>query len=1193
MGTGSFHPNELGQAAFFRAFTAQYGTSAATGGNPISEDVTVQMPREFLGRPNLSLAEVRVLTGGGAEITYVGATSDRDLTITTTGFEPGSSVFYELRSDPVSLGTAVADADGTAVLAATIPSDVPPGFHSVLVSGLGADGTERVGIVSLVLLGDRPTAAEDAAVGSAGTDIVIDVLAANDSDADGDSLLVFVDVQPTDGIVFVGDAGSLVFHPTSDLCGDRTFTYVTFDGQQYSEPATVTVTVNCDPSDVVVAVDDVATTDEDVAVDIDVLSNDSPGAGLDLASLSITQPLSGSVEVLADGGLRFMPEPDASGSVSITYEVCDVAVSCDSAEVVVLVRAVNDPPEATDDLLEVVEDTSVSVDVLANDNDVDGDALELVSVSEASDGVAAIVDGAVAYTPAADWCGSDEFGYSVADPDGLLATAMVFVLVGCVPDAPLALDDVSSTDEDVPVVIGVLGNDSDVDGDLDAGSVSIVELPSFGSVQVQSDAALLYSPAGDAHGTDSFVYEVCDVTGLCDTASVTVEVRPVNDAPVAAGDEISTPEDMAAVVEVLANDVDVDGDTLSVEIMDAPAEGSVEVLGDGTVRYTPGPDFNGSDEFSYQVCDVPGQCDDASVSVIVEAVNDAPVANADAYLADSGVELLVEAPGVLTNDIDVDGDPLVAVLVDVPPFGDVVLADDGGFSFTTALGECGLASFTYSASDATESSVPVDVTVDVGCVDEVPVAVDDSAVTDEDTAVTVGVLVNDSDDVGLNVGSLRIVTAPVSGDATAVDGAVIYTPEADYAGADSFTYEVCDSSAQCSTATVTIDITPINDPPTANDDAADTIEDQAITIAVLDNDTDVDSDVLAPVITTEPTIGGAVVNDDGTIGYTPSAGFCGSDMFGYVAFDGLDESAEATVTVGVGCVNEPPVAKDDQAATDEDVAVDIDALGNDSDDDGLADLMVSIATPPDVGDATVTAEGLVRYAPAPDWSGVATFEYELCDASGLCDTATVTVTVTPINDAPVCDPLVADAVVGETITIPTSCSDVDGDDLTIGVDGVPATVTVEVTNEGIVFNGNEPGAVSFSYVASDGEASSDPVDVIVTLSDVATLTWEVTKADLRMARRFGGTASIQGQINDPPQTCERLAMSVNGQLVFDATTFRIRRNCIAISRQGIVNLSLRTGRIKAALILANGFELPRRHRNHRILTRREHVPGKI
>jgi VCBS repeat-containing protein len=303
-----------------------------------------------------------------------------------------------------------------------------------------------------------------------------------------------------------------------------------------------------------------------------------------------------------------------------------------------------------------------------------------------------------------------------------------------------AFDAVEDTDL-VMNAPGVLDNDEDLD--QDELTAVLVTGPGEGTLNLSADGSFTYTPAPGYNGTDTFTYAAGD-GDLSDEATVTIDVGAVNDPPLAVDDEASTDEDTPATIAVLTNDSDSDDDDLDVASITQGSDGSVTLNTDGTITYNPNANFNGSDSFGYTISDGNGGSDDATVSITVTAVNDAPVAHDDAFDVDEDTELVVNAPGVLANDEDLDQDELTAVLVTGPGAGTLNLNADGSFTYTPAPGYNGTDSFTYAADDG-ELSDEATVTIDVGAVNDPPLAVDDEAFTDADSPVTIAVLLNDTD----------------------------------------------------------------------------------------------------------------------------------------------------------------------------------------------------------------------------------------------------------------------------------------------------------------------------------------------------------------------------------------------------------------------------------------------------------------
>src|SRR6185369_11609516 len=182
--------------------------------------------------------------------------------------------------------------------------------------------------------------------------------------------------------------------------------------------------------------------------------------------------------------------------------------------------------------------------------------------------------------------------------------------------------------------------------------------PSHGTLTLNSDGSLVYMPALNFNGVDSFTYRASDGQAQSGIATVTITVTPINDAPVAANDDnYTTPEDTQLTVSapgVLANDSDVDGDALSAVLVNGPAHGTLTLNADGSLVYMPALNFNGVDSFTYRASDGQAQSGIATVTITVTPINDAPVAVNDSYSTPEDTTLTVSAPGVLANDSDVD-----------------------------------------------------------------------------------------------------------------------------------------------------------------------------------------------------------------------------------------------------------------------------------------------------------------------------------------------------------------------------------------------------------------------------------------------------------------------------------------------------------------------------------------------------------
>ncbi len=301
----------------------------------------------------------------------------------------------------------------------------------------------------------------------------------------------------------------------------------------------------------------------------------------------------------------------------------------------------NNAPIAFDDAFVGDEDTQITGNVLADngsgaDYDFEGDTLRVVAavITTANGGTVNLLeDGSFTYDPAADYTGPDSFSYTLSD-GSLSNTGTVNITVNPVNDAPVAADDAFVGDEDTQISGNVLadngsGADSDVDGDVLSVVAEVITTANGGTVNLLSDGSFTYDPAMHYNGPDSFSYTLSDGS-LSDTATASITVTPVNDAPEAIDDAFVGDEDTQISGNVLADngsgaDSDIDGDSLSVTaaVITTANGGTVNLLSDGSFTYDPAAHYNGPDSFSYTLSDG-SLSDTGTANITVNPLNDAP-----------------------------------------------------------------------------------------------------------------------------------------------------------------------------------------------------------------------------------------------------------------------------------------------------------------------------------------------------------------------------------------------------------------------------------------------------------------------------------------------------------------------------------------------------------------------------------------
>jgi VCBS repeat-containing protein len=484
----------------------------------------------------------------------------------------------------------------------------------------------------------------------------------------------------------------------------------------------------------------------------------------------------------------------------------------------VAVTDVNDPPVAQDAQVSTVEDVGYELSLLPFVSDQDGDELQVTVQSVVPHGMVSVLEGVATYVPDPDYHGLDSFEYRVCDPDRACDTATVEVVVSPVNDPPTVVDDEWDADEDVDLEVpapGVLANDTDPEGD--ELTVRLVDDVDKGFLLLGADGSVYYDGPLDFFGDVSFTYEACDPSDACTQGTGTIHVHGINDAPVSYELPIVTQEDTPVSLPIASFLYDAEDDPLTLSVTSPPAHGEIDLTAD-TFTYTPHANYSGQDFATWQGCDDEGRCAVVEMTIGVLAVNDVPVAEDDSYDVTRGESLSVDAPGVLGNDSDVESSSLTAKLVEGPASGAFELHADGSFSYTPPSSFVGGQTFTYRANDGAQDSAIATVTIEVTAPKVAPVARDDAYSTDEDTELVVsnadGVLANDTD-ANDDALTATLVDGPRHG---ALDlksgGGFRYTPDANYNGADSFTYKASDGELESATKTVRITVRSVNDLPT-------------------------------------------------------------------------------------------------------------------------------------------------------------------------------------------------------------------------------------------------------------------------------------------------------------------------------------------------------------------------------------------
>ncbi|MEO5338682.1 MAG: Ig-like domain-containing protein, partial [Magnetospirillum sp. WYHS-4] len=558
-----------------------------------------------------------------------------------------------------------------------------------------------------------------------------------------------------------------------------------------------------------------------------------------------------------NGQILYTPTANYNGTDSFTYTVSNNAnpPSFGTATVNLTVASVNDGPVAKADYATTAGDTAkATFSLLGNDTDVDGDTLAFTSVAGTNvttvgqvitlaSGATLKIEtgGSVTFDPngkyghlRAGQTAQESFIYVVNDGHGGTSTATAVVTVTGTNAMPAAVAATGSGNEDTPITGTLSATDADA-GDSLIFSLAAGGAPTHGEVTINANGTYSYTPTANYSGADSFTYRIQDASGASSTAKVNLTVAAVNDAPVAVADSGTVAAGGNVTLRVLANDSDIEGDTLTLASV---AEGTygTAVKSGFTVVYTADKSpalalaegATATDTFTYTASDGQGGTTTQTVTVTVTGANHAPILANDTASTTEDAQVVLSP---LVNDVDPDGDTLTYVTVNQGSKGTVTSGANGTLVYKPNLaavnhlnaGETLTDTIQYSVSDGNTGHIgSAVVTVTIDGANDAPVAVGDSASANVLQVLSVdkahGVLANDTDPDRDDTFSVTSYTATTTKGATVVvnaDGSFSYDPTASAtlravplgtAATDSFTYTVTDAHGATATATVQVGV---------------------------------------------------------------------------------------------------------------------------------------------------------------------------------------------------------------------------------------------------------------------------------------------------------------------------------------------------------------------------------------------------
>ncbi|WP_422454154.1 tandem-95 repeat protein [Vibrio harveyi] len=914
------------------------------------------------------------------------------------------------------------------------------------------------------------------------------------TDIEGDDLSIEgVTYTGADGVLTDNGDGTYSFAPNENFNGDVNFTFDVSDGTDTtSANIDVSVTPENDPP---VAGSTSYTVHEDNSITISdeqLLANSSDIEG-DVAISSVSYSGNdGVLEINGDGTYTFSPNENFTGDVSLDVVVVDEDGAVDTTTAGITVLEVNDPPIAGTTSYTIDEDEVITISdeqLLANSSDIEGDvSIDSVSYS-GNDGVLEINgDGTYTFSPNENFNGEVSLDVVVVDEDGAMDSTTAGITVLEVNDPPIAGPTAYTIDEDQVLTFSesqVLLNASDVEGDVELVSISY-DGPD-GIFSVNGDGTCSFAPNENFNGQVSLDVTIRDEDGAEVDTYITVDVLPINDAPVSGNLAYNVDEDNTITLsqeQLLSQASDVDGDDLVAENLLVDGNATVTANDDGSFTITPDANFNGDIDITFDISDGSDTLV-ATADLTVNPVNDLPQPEDQAFTIGEDGVLLFTDEDLLDGATDIDGDDLSVEGVTYTG-ADGVLTDngDGTYSFAPNENFNGDVNFTFDVSDGTDT-VTANIDVSVTPENDPPVAGSTSYTVHEDNSITISdeqLLANSSDIEG----DVSVDSVSYSG-ADGVfqdngDGTYTFSPNENFNGEVSLDVVVVDEDGATDSTTAGITVLEVNDPPIAGATSYSVNEDEVITISseqLLANASDVEGEVAIDSVSYSGSDGIFTDNGDGTFSFAPNENFNGDVSLDVVVTDEDGATVATNANIDVLPVNDAPVSGDLAYSVDEDGSITLSqeqllAQAGDVDGDDLTAANLTVD-----GNATVVAndDGSFTITPDADFNGDIDLSFDITDGDATIQ-ATADLTVNPVNDLPtVGQPqFVTQEDTSFTFTeeqLLQNAGDIDGDNLTVENVASDSGTLVDNGDGTYTFAPNEnfDGNVNVTFDVNDGTAT--------------------------------------------------------------------------------------------------------------------------
>jgi hypothetical protein len=935
----------------------------------------------------------------------------------------------------------------------------------------------------------------------------------NGKDGDGDRITFEIVGIPSYGNAAITNASEGLFCYTPNANVDQTDQFI-FQATDYGKDSNMgTVTLKIQPqNDAPKAMNAQWLVTEDTlfethlsAVDIDA----------DPLTYSIVAQSALGQLILIDrntGKINYQPKPNVNGYDKFQFQVDDGRLISNTAEIVIQVQGVNDAPTAYSSTIETGRGQSQAITLLASD--IENDPLRYQIVNPPTSGILIpLSNGIVEYQPDSGFIGTDQFTFQVNDGEYTSNKASVSIIIGTIS---------AVTEEEHAVTLSV------------QYGAKIIENVSHGNTQWLNQQ-LIYTPSTDYVGYDTLRYQN---QGDPVIREIVIRIKPINDAPVIQEiNSVVLNEDESKSIPIVIVEPDGDAFTLTYTL---PNHGTI-VDSDTILTYYPDENYHGTDHFIVRVTD--GILEDShDINISVLSKNDIPVIGklqTVEVMEDHAVDITIVAT-------DVDQDTLILQIVEHPTHGQIngKTLDMMQLIYTPSSNYAGWDQISFKIFDGFAHSETKQLSIHVLGINDMPTAQIAQLDGIENTNITAQLEGFDIEGQPL---VFHIFKQAENGmvSITPTTGECVYMPSQNFVGQDEFSFTVHDGYTQSTPATVIIKVEMGNRPPFAEKGNLEINEDESTHYTL--TATDFNNDSLTYKIIDPPTLGQVQLIDSqtGLCKYIPSPNKNGTDLFTFVASDGILDSNVATMTVTIRPVNDSPQAQDSNLRLDED----FEKLGslNGSDIDGDP-LTFEIVQNPSQGTVVLIdpQTGEYRYRPSLNYYGTDSFLFVVRDAETSALTATVNIIIDPKNDAPTAKPLSFETLEDSPISSMFQGSDIDNDPLTFMLVDDPNAVSIGILeiNDGIKGEftyyppENQYGQYVFSYFVTDGQQASSPAPLtfnVLSINDSPV----VYDQNLSTAINESINISLTGtDIDKDNLTFKIIQMPKNGELIRDGKTWK-------------------------------------------------------